>query len=186
MNIISIDLEMNQPSGKIIQLGYVIANAKTQKILVRETVYVDPREELSPEITLLTGITEMDIKSQGGSLRDAYDKMVSDMNAFECNKHAIQWGLDHDELRVQLNLSWEEYVFRRRGHDIKTFYQMWAIVTPQGRTIAGLERALRNLGMEFDGTPHQAEDDAYNTLCVFFELSDKLKKFDSILKVIQG
>ena len=38
MNIISIDLEFNQPSGKVIQLGYIIANVKNKAIKVKSNL----------------------------------------------------------------------------------------------------------------------------------------------------
>lgn len=40
MNVITIDLEMNQPSGEICQLGYCIHNVKTGKLLQNKAVLV--------------------------------------------------------------------------------------------------------------------------------------------------
>jgi hypothetical protein len=54
--VISIDLEMNMPSQKIIQLGYVIGDPITGRVFVSRSLTINPNEILNPEITALTGI----------------------------------------------------------------------------------------------------------------------------------
>lgn len=184
MNLISIDLEMNKPSNKIIQLGYVIFNVKTQKILIKRCLYIDPKETLNPEITKLTRITELDILYNSISLQEAYTFMITDMEKYQTNKHPVQWGLDHFELRNQLNITWDDYIFRRRGHDIKSLYQVWAMIKEQMSSIAGLGRAMKQLGLEFEGQEHNALDDAYNTMRVLFEIQNKLSNYEKIKKVM--
>jgi inhibitor of KinA sporulation pathway (predicted exonuclease) len=185
MNLISIDLELNQPSKKIIQLGYVISNVKTQTIKCSKRLYVNPCEVLSNDIINLTGITQKQVDC-GSALFTAYHIMCQDIQKYQVTKHPIQWGLDHFELRNQLRLEWDEYVFRRRAHDIKSFYQLYQMTTPNGKTVAGLNNALKQCDLSWDvkhGHQHDALADAYNTLLIYFHLSDKMKKYDQIEKV---
>lgn len=184
MNIICIDLELNQPSQKIIELGYVIANVKTQKIIRKESIYVNPNEELNPAIIELTGITQEQVNS-GVDLTEAYNIMCKYIFKYEVNKHVIQWGTDHFELRNDLGIEWNNYIFRRRAHDIKSLYQIYAMSQPNGSTVVGLGNAMKKLGLEFVGKQHCAADDAYNTLVVMFELQNKFKAYEQIKKNIK-
>ena len=65
MKITCLDLELNQPSGKIIQIGAVVGDTDNGDILDRYRAYVDPGEPLQQFIIDLTGITEDDIKTKG-------------------------------------------------------------------------------------------------------------------------
>lgn len=185
MNVITIDLEMNQPSGKIIQLGYCIHNVKTGHRIRRCSIFVNPQEPLNPEITILTGITEIEIEKYGETLKDAYNYMVKEMKDNSVGKHPIEWGLDHFELRNQLNIEWDDYVFSRRGIDVKSLYQAYAMSRPQGKTVAGLAKALEVLGSPFEGEQHRAMIDAENTFKAFKLLTNKMVKYDEIEKAVK-
>jgi inhibitor of KinA sporulation pathway (predicted exonuclease) len=187
MNIISIDLEQNQPSGKIIQLGYVIANVKSKEIKTAKSIIVNPNETLGMciegmSITDLTGLTQQDVDS-GKTLDEAYEQMCSDISRYHVSKHPFQWGQDHFDLRNQLEFTWEEYIFRKRGHDIKSFYQLYQMTTANGKVISGLKSSMNALGMSWNtryGNPHNALADAYNTLLTYWNIADRLKKYDLI------
>jgi len=56
-NFICFDLELNQPSEKIIQLGAIAGNIQTGEILESLSAYINPGEPLDPKIITLTGIT---------------------------------------------------------------------------------------------------------------------------------
>lgn len=184
MHIIAIDLEMAQPSRKIIELGYVIANPKNKDIKLRRTILVNPHEQLSQEIINLTGITQADVDS-GVELHEAYNMMCADINQYQCFKSVIEWSTDHIELRTQLGITCADYIFILRALDVKSLFQMYTMVTPNTKTVAGLEKALEILGIKFQGRPHRAEDDAYNTILAFFAITDKMKKFDLIEKAMK-
>lgn len=184
MNLISIDLEMNKPSNKIIQLGYVIFNIKTQKVMCKTNLYINPQEPIKSEIITLTGITDKIVQEYGLSLLEAYEFMIKEIKKYETNKHPVQWGLDHYELRNQLGFTWDNYIFRTRSHDIKSLYQIWAMTNNNLPTVAGLGRAMSQLGLNFEGQQHNAMDDAYNTMLVMFEIQNKMSSFEKIKKVI--
>lgn len=119
------------------------------------------------------------------NLLDAYAMMVNDINKYQTSKFPLQWGLDHFELIKQLNIKWEDYYFSRRSIDVKSLYQAYAMVRPQGKTVAGLGKACSVLGLEFIGQQHNAMFDALNTFNVFYKLSTKMTKYDEITKVTQ-
>ena len=56
---LALDLELNQPSGKIIQVGIAIGdkNTRFEDYVVRKW-YIDPQEPISEFINDLTGITD--------------------------------------------------------------------------------------------------------------------------------
>jgi inhibitor of KinA sporulation pathway (predicted exonuclease) len=183
MNIISIDLEMNKPSNKIIEVGFCIVNVKKEQILTQQKIYIHPGEKLSPEIVELTGITDELLEKEGvASLEVAYNQMVHWCNKLQTHKHPVQWGTDHYELKKQLGIDWENYIFSRRGIDVKALYQTYMMCAPQGKTVAGLRKALQSLGEEFQGRQHDAMDDAINTWHVMRLLQRKFKLADSITK----
>src|SRR5665213_3459183 len=87
----SLDLEMNQPSGKIIQIGAVTGNIYTGEILERLSVFVNPKEELAPFIIELTKIKQEDVDS-GLTLEEGY-RLLQEMHVSHsafCNP--ITWG----------------------------------------------------------------------------------------------
>lgn len=182
MNVLTIDLEMNKPGQSIIQIGYTINNAKTGKMLKARSLFVNPNETIDPFITELTGISQQMVDTLGVPLMDAYTTMVKDIRDWQTSPFVLQWGLDHCELREQLKLDWCDYVFERRSIDVKGLYQAYAMSRPQGKTVAGLSKALAILGLEFEGRPHDALNDAVNTFRAFRELTTKMVKYDQILK----
>lgn len=190
------DLELNQPSGKIIQIGYIIADIKKDRILRKRSLIVDPREplgvipNLNVHISDYTGITETDIKFNGRTLQESYEIVKMDVEELRPNKTVVQWGCggdksrgDHDCLRQQLGLSWDEYLFRMRTFDAKAQYQMYRLFNGQS-VVNGLGKALESVGLEFEGRPHDALDDAINTYRLFKFLGDKAPKFDKIKSII--
>lgn len=184
MNLISIDLEMNKPKNEIIQIGWYIFDVKTGKMKNRTVYNIHTNEPIDPFITNLTGLTQVDCTCPPQNLQYVYQKMVKDINDYQCTKHPVQWGLDHYELRKQLGLEWKDYIFRPRGIDVKALYQSWAMTLPNGKTVAGLDKAMKNLGMQFIGEQHRANHDAYNTALLYLELLSKWKKFEQINKLL--
>ena len=46
MKLTCLDLELNQPSGKIVQIGAVIGDTQTGEIVDRIRIYVNPANQL--------------------------------------------------------------------------------------------------------------------------------------------
>jgi len=185
MKICVIDLEMCQPSNRIIQIGAVIADTRTCKIVDTFNLLVNPFEEVSQEITTLTGITSEMVANAPGPAR-AYLQFKEFLKAGGATTLPAQWGIgDTDLLRTQVGLDWENFCFRRRAIDVKALYQAWAAFSGNS-TKAGLESSMRHLGLTFVGQQHNAADDAYNTWTVLENLSRRMVLFDKIEKLVKG
>jgi inhibitor of KinA sporulation pathway (predicted exonuclease) len=70
--MVSLDLELNQPSRRIIQIGAVIGNICSGEVVSRFDSKVSPNEELSPAIVKLTKIKQEEVDA-APKLRDAYE-----------------------------------------------------------------------------------------------------------------
>lgn len=194
--VICIDLEMNQPSGKIIEIGYVIGDVVNGRIFEKKGIIVNPNEQLGsiPEnnihITDYTSITQ-EMVDNGVSLKEAYDEMCRDIERHNPTVTCVQWGDgagdnkgDHDYLRQELGLKWDEFVFRPRAWDVKSMFQIHRAFARKG-VASGLVNALKDLNLEFVGRPHRAVDDAFNTFVVFKGLGSKTVKYDKLKKLME-
>jgi len=173
-NYISLDLEMNQPSGKIIQIGAVVGSLLTGEIHEELSCFIRIDEPLTDYIIQLTGITEQDLADKGMTLQEGYEKLVALHNKYNCMRNPLTWGGgDSAELREQLGLTDGNYIFGRRWLDMKTIYQMWRL-SQREKLQSGLAKSLTRLGINFQGRKHNATDDARNTFKMACAL---LKKF---------
>jgi inhibitor of KinA sporulation pathway (predicted exonuclease) len=75
------------------------------------------------------------------------------------------------ELPIEMQNQWK---FGRRWLDVKTIYQHWR--NSKGLSVqAGLAKAMTKMGLTFQGTKHQAPDDALNTFRVYHHLMKEWK-----------
>jgi inhibitor of KinA sporulation pathway (predicted exonuclease) len=176
INLLSLDLELNKPTNSIIQVGCVVGNLASGKILEEYSAYINTGEVIDPFITNLTGIKQEDVDN-GISLFTAYEQLKQLHIKHECRNRGcvLTWGIgDMRCLREALHLDEEAFYFGRRFIDVKTVFisYQWANnLTHQ----AGLAKALTKVGLCFDGKKHSAKDDAKNTWHLFNEL---LKRFN--------
>jgi inhibitor of KinA sporulation pathway (predicted exonuclease) len=174
MKILSLDLEMNQPSGKIIQIGAVVGDLDSGVVVERFGIFVECNEPLNPEITKLTGITVHDL-SRGVSLPAAYSELLRFHEKHRPFCNPLTWGGgDSAELKKQLDGSCTHWVFGRRWIDVKTIYQTQCIAG--GKPLqGGLARVMTKYGLKFKGRKHNAVDDAENTFLLYFEMLKMFK-----------
>ena len=182
MNVMSLDLELNQPSNSIIQIGIVIGSTESGAILEQKywNIFID--EEINPYITTLTGITQ-DMVNNGIFISDAYKEMTELYNKHNCSLNMVTWGGgDHRALQQQLkkfcdindisDIKWE---YGHREFDVKTLFLSFALA--QGmKTRSGLAKSMTRVGLNFEGTKHWAVDDAHNTFRLLIFLLKKLPK----------
>lgn len=152
------DLEMNQPSKKIIQIGGLIGRLDTGEIIKTFNYYINPHETIHPFITELTGITQ-DIVDSGIELIDAVREIEQEVIRLKACKSPIVWG--NGDLK---HLQYQSGLFRsvRREIDIKTIYQ-WGCLKHNKSMKGGLASAIKAQGNVFVGKEHNALDDAINT-----------------------
>lgn len=175
----SLDLEMNQPSKKIIQIGAVVGNISTGEIIERISLFVNPKERINPGITELTKITQEDVNN-GDTLENAYQKLQFVHLRHGSFINAITWGGgDSLELLNQLkqeNVNFDEqsWCFGRRWIDAKTLFISWRLAN--GKPIqGGLAKTMTKFGLAFKGQKHNAMHDAENTFNLYRKMLNLLK-----------
>ena len=174
LNIMSLDLEMNQPSESIIQIGCVVGNLASGEILEEYSQHIKIDETIAPFIIKLTGITQENVNN-GITLEEAYTQLQALHTKYECFRNAICWGGgDSSELRKQLKLDDDIFLFGRRWIDVKTVYISYRWASNLSHQ-AGLAKALLKIGMTFEGKKHNACDDARNTFYIYRELLEHFK-----------
>ena len=175
INLLALDLENNKPSGSIIQVGCVVGNLASGKILEEYSAYINTGEVIDPFITNLTGIKQEDVDN-GISLFTAYEQLKELHTKYESFRNAICWGGgDSIELKKQLHITDDEiFLFGRRWIDVKTLFISYRWANGESHQ-AGLAKAMTKLGLQFQGAKHSAKDDARNTWYIFCELLRRIK-----------
>lgn len=181
--VVALDLEMNQPSRKIIQIGAVIGDVRTGEIVSRFDTKVDPGEPLAERIADLTGIHPEQLTG-APRLKAAGEALARWLAPYDDRRllNPLTWGGgDSVELREQLGRKDECWLFGRRWIDVKTIYGAWRMA--QGRNIeGGLARAMTKLGLSFEGRKHDAVDDALNTFRMYRALLAEFSKAGALQK----
>ena len=198
----ALDLELNQPSDRVIQIGCVVGNIRTGEIVARFSQLVvcgeplctvDDRTGKLCDIPRLTGITEERLAKDGVALDEAYRRLVAfaqesglafDKKSVTLEDEIWTWGGgDQEQLVKQLVgdypgiFATTPCVFRHRFRDLKTVFVHFSdspgcTFSPRG----GLSKALKKLtNRDFQGRAHDACDDALNTFAVGFDLLTKFK-----------
>lgn len=175
MNILCFDLEMNQPSNKIISLGACVGSLEKGAILASMHRYVQIDEVITPFIENLTGVTNDLVKTYGVPLEQAFADMIEMKTTNECLFHPYTWGGgDVSTLREQLGDK-APWPMGRRYVDVKTLWVSWALANGQNPS-GGLAKICNRLGHPFQGQKHNAESDAINTFKVMHSMHNKFKE----------
>lgn len=189
------DLEMNQPSNEIIQIGAVKFNIETMELYGKLRIYVKIQEKLCRDpkicdIVQLTGITDGILQEEGVSLLEAYQGLAAfhraDVEGAKGMVNPIVWGGgDSRLLRAQVEAAGHQwgngdyYCFGNREMDMKSFHQL--ISMSRDKPFAGgLAKSLHKWSGQFQGRSHDATVDAYNTAkiahIIYTEMKEKTWK----------
>lgn len=179
MKLVAVDLEMNQPSNKIIQIGAICFRPDNGSIIAEFNQFVNPGEEINPEITALTGIKNSDLVNMP-SIVKAANEFCAFKNKLEISPIGIVWGAGKsNDVREIFEEAGIEGPFKNRVIDVKGTFQMLANVSGSKlRQKVGLGKACEILGLGWDskfGEQHNALADAFNTMRVYMFLSKCLK-----------
>ncbi len=182
-NFLSLDLEMNQPSGKIIQVGVCIANKDTIRAPVMKMWYIDPQEPITEFITNLTGISDDDIKKHAVSHEVVAREISALMDEHNCFINPVTWGGgDSQKLIDEFNERGMQFQsFGRRWVDVKTIHVFLELC--KDKTLkGGLRSAMGARKMQFIGEAHRADVDAFNTLRFFFHMIEQQSNIVGAMK----
>lgn len=189
---LSIDLEMNQPSRKIIQVGIAIGSYDDYQNEEIQTCkwYLDPEEPISEFITELTGITDSDIKEMSISYETLAERLSYFINTEDVFVNPITWG-GGDSSELLQEFTKRNIEFKHFGHrwiDVKTYY-VFDRIAKNKSTKGGLSsamEALSNNKLHFKGKAHRADVDAFNTLRLFFHCMNKNIATDNIIQTVRN
>lgn len=167
----ALDLEFNQPSRRVIQVGACLGSlGELETSWVSRQWLLDPGEPISPEITALTGISDADIAQRAVP----WAVMASEFGALLSQPvfvNPVTWGVgDAEALREGLAAREIRFPFLgRRSVDVKTFHSMIAFARGKNPS-GGLRSVMGQYGLQFQGEAHRADVDARNTLRLFARL----------------
>lgn len=174
-DLIVMDLEANQPSGKIFEIGAV----RLSRDFVLETEgfqhYVNPGEPISDEIRTLCNLnsTHEAIIRTAPSLPEVVDSFYNWATKSGKNIVLASWGnYDVSELHLQAPGN----PFRRKSVDIKSIL-LWEAARLGIKTTNSLSGSMNAFGVPFIGQPHGAYADAYNTARLLVQVAYQNKAF---------
>lgn len=172
MKLTCLDLEMNQPSGKIIQIGAVIGDTVTGMVAHRLRVYINPGEPIASEITKLCNISQDQIDQEGIPLADGYRILKEFHEKHSTFINPLTWGGgDSQEVYDQLDEETrKDWCFGRRWIDAKTMAVTRMIARENRIYSGGLATTMKKYGLGFQGHKHDAQDDAENTFKMYYHM----------------
>jgi inhibitor of KinA sporulation pathway (predicted exonuclease) len=153
--------------------------------------YLDPQEPITPFITQLTGITDEIIQEKSVTHNKLAEELGMIISWEKCFVNPVVWGgggegNDATELKDEFRERGIDFpYFGRRVIDVKTLYVFQQMV--QGKTPSGgLRKSMNSYGLKFQGTPHNASDDALNTLRFFFYFLERQRVFEDYKELMKG
>ena len=175
----ALDLELNNAEDnstlnpKIIQVGMAVGNYHDyiNQSLATYKWFLDPKEPIFEFITQLTGIRDQDISEHSVPHELVAKEIGEIITARNCFLNPITWGGgDSLELKADFKDRGISFpYFGRRWIDVKTWYSLHMLAIGK-KPSGGLSSGLGSFKLHFLGTPHRADDDALNTLRLFFEI----------------
>lgn len=171
---------MNQPSGKIVQIGAVVGDTMTGSVTNRLKIYINPGEPIAPFITELCGITQAQIDREGIPLDAAYTILKDFHVKHSTFMNPLTWGgADSQELFDQLDPEIrKDWCFGRRWIDAKTVFVSRMIAKQDRIESGGLSSSMSKLNLKFQGRKHDAQDDAENTFKVYYHMLQLIRQGD--------
>ncbi len=157
---------------EIIEIGLCVFDGLTRGISRKSSVLVRPKLlEVSDRCHRITGLTEDRLRRDGSPLDEAINRLRKSYPLSSAGWAA--WG-DGDRRRMLSECAAKgvPYPFADSYLNISHLYRLF---TGNTRRV-GLGEAVNQLGLEFDGRPHSADDDAWNAAKVLREILNRGSK----------
>jgi len=159
------DSKYQKENSEIIELGVVELNFLTETYR-KKTYLIKPiKSEVSKYCEELTTITKELLDKEGVSFLKAIKLLKKDF-AVESTVYA-GWGDDNKDIETECFKYKIDTPFKKEYYDIGLLYSFYKKL---GSKKIKLEKALKNEGINFEGTPHRGVDDAYNTAKLLFKI----------------
>jgi len=169
-----LDLEMNQPSGSIIQIGSVLLDMGTGEIERRVLTVTNPGEFPSNEITNLTGITRKDV-AKGVPIYEALKALWKDvpqkasLGCWGNDWEVIARNVGHYALDATGKVQKPENILKRQL-DMSACFKAIMELKGAGSRLQSLRKIAEERGLVWEGSEHNAQDDAYMAAKVWWSL----------------
>lgn len=165
-DLIVLDLELNQPSRLIIEIGAVklLRNGEISRDNFR--AFVRTREPVDKDVSILTGITDTLLEDYGLDFQKAIVALSEWASSETKNICFAGWGGDFHWLLSECESDGVKWPLRFKNYDVKSMV-FWASVE-RGLKFSsdGLGTMMSLYGLEWDshyGKQHDALADAWNT-----------------------
>ena len=171
-DLIIFDLEANQPSSKIIEIGAVkllrdggIHPSKfSQLVKIDEPLGTCDTRSGTVTITELTGITQQMLDEGGVPFKEGLRLFKEWSSSETTNILLASWGAwDCPCLRDNCEAHSLQYPFRGKSMDLKNIGIWMNLITGKKVKSDGLGSMMKAWGVKFEGNKHRACDDAFNT-----------------------
>lgn len=149
---------------EIIEIGLAVVSMTDHDVTNTHQIYVHNTDSYISEFcTELTGITQADLHTHGTSFKRACQTLRDMYNSRACP--FVSWG-DFDRRQFKRDCEAKDVAYPFDRHvNLKTVEAIDA-----RRSEQPLQTALDKRGLDFEGRPHAAEDDAYNTARLFLDV----------------
>lgn len=153
------DKEWTRNNGELIEIGITVIDLVTFEIrqdLEYSSLVKPINTKITEYCTNLTGITQKHVDETGkdysvvaSEIREKYQQRVANGS----------WGnFDPELIKKTSKLHNVKYPMENTHYNLKNWYSIMSGSTKE----FGLQKALQNENMKFEGTPHTALDDARN------------------------
>lgn len=172
---LALDLEFNQPSGALIQVGAVLGDLDSGQVRARFCELVNPGEPLEPRIAKLCGI-DAGALAAAEPLESVFEAFETWLGQFGDARHLnpLTWG-GSDAHTLCERAGKPTDMFGRRWLDVKTMFTAYCMAQG-GAGVGGLANAMKHVGLRFQGKKHNAADDAANTFLMFRRLLELMRR----------
>lgn len=175
-DLIIIDLEMDQPSGKIIEIGAVFLS-RDFRLCESFQSLVCIGEPINPEITALTGITD-EMLDPMPPLKVVFEDFCRWTSSYRNFAFASWGGGDVKVLHHQAH----RWPFRSLEYDVRSMAAMGCALMGTRPKNNSLQKFLDARKIEFIGRKHRAYDDAWHAARLLQDLHWESEKAKGLIK----
>ena len=193
MKFISVDLENNQPSGRITQLAAIAFDTTPGSETFEFNMFIDPEEEMNWDYVLNSKGTSLGElmgevwkskwENNTRPRKEALREFWKWLDGQQGKRKIIQWG-SGDMAAIRRECKEEGIAtLHTDDYDIKKSYKLFYQPAMRLLKNSGLQSACTNMGLTFFGRAHDAKVDAYNTgmLAVkMFNILDNYRQIQSV------
>jgi len=188
MKFISVDIEVDQPSKRLIQIGAAAFDTDNLRFRLDFNKYVNVQNINWTYMKDILPYGQDLIDKQGVSEKEVVDSFWKWLKDISMGKRYVQWGRGDMEFIINLSNNSPDYIQQNFFNiiDVKQIYKN--LYQPAMRLPAehGLGQACRNTLGEFKFVQHDGWNDAYNTGLLYMKMFQDLQQFRKIKEVLNN